>query len=132
MSITHGTATLWDEADLTAVGGPYYKWFRAFPSDRLVFQWTLRTAAAAAPAAAFTFYSSVVDAAYKLEQPLDETNLLWTDETPYGAVFVKVPGTVADDSDRLSLDGNAVAAIMVKLDVLSDLTGFSLRVSGVG
>lgn len=132
MSITHGTHTLWDEATLTAAGGPYYQWFRAFPSDRLVFQWTLRNASAAAPAAAFTFYSSVVDATDKLTQPLNETNLLWTDETPYGAAFVKVPGTVAGDSDRLSLEGNAVAAIMVKLDVLSDLTGFSLRVAGVG
>lgn len=132
MALTQGTQALWSNADLTAVGGPYYAFLWAKRADRVMFQWVLREAAAAAPAAAFTFYSTTLDDAIRLHGPLDDTNIEYTDETPYGAVFSAVPGTVAGASDRLVVGQNLAVAYMVKLDVFSDLTGFTLRAHAMG
>lgn len=132
MALTQGSQALWNNADLTVGGSPYYAFMWAQRVDRIMFQWTLRVAAGAAPAAAFTFYSTTLEDITKLKDPLNETNLNWTDETPYGAVFSTVPGTVPDASDRLVLGENTAVAYMIKLDVLADLTGFTLRAHGMG
>lgn len=133
MSTTAGSLTLVDSDARSAAGSPYYFLIDAARNDTLVFQWVLRSAAAAAPAAAFTFFSTTSTNKKVLRALLNETNTEgWVDETPHGAVFLTVPGVIPGATDRLSLAVNGVPFILMKLDVLQDLTDFSLRYHGKG
>lgn len=128
-----GARRLWSHANLTTTsgvsGGPnHFAYFSAHGLSDVRFQWIMHEVASGAPGANITIYSTAEsDRQQFVTDPLN-VNEWWTDETPFGAVFGTLPGTVVK-SDRISFKANDARYYLVQVEVLVDLPDFTFVIN---